>query len=213
MVANTVFPPSLLVSLLLVLGASSVVTWALIRRITTQRSWLDLSEWAGSNSFGIVRGRGATVPASLIPTLPSPRGLLMLTDAHTTIVQLETTSGGAASTRWNVLVRRTTLEWPRTGLRPSGSRGSLLDLYPLTPFPNLIPAARYVVVGDDFSAAFALAGSAVRGLIPADVGLLLDGDTLVLDFSARPFDPLEMHRMTALAEQLVAHLPSPALRS
>src|SRR5437899_174862 len=35
----------------------------------------------------------------------------------------------------------------------------------------------------------------------------LVGENLVLDFSARPFDPLELERVDGLAEQIVLHLP------
>jgi hypothetical protein len=47
----------------------------------------------------------------------------------------------------------------------------------------------------------------VAALLPADIGLLLVEQNLVLDFSSRPFDPLEMQRIDALAEQIVLHLP------
>jgi hypothetical protein len=47
----------------------------------------------------------------------------------------------------------------------------------------------------------------VAALLPPDVGLLLAGENLVLDFSTRPFDPLELQRVDALAEQIVMHLP------
>jgi hypothetical protein len=49
----------------------------------------------------------------------------------------------------------------------------------------------------------------LRALTPPNVGLLLHGQRLILDFSHRPFDEIELTRMTSLAEQLVAHLPAP----
>ncbi|HEX8911338.1 MAG TPA: hypothetical protein VF796_03185, partial [Humisphaera sp.] len=52
-----------------------------------------------------------------------------------------------------------------------------------------------------------LATSSVRGLLPPDVGLLLVGRHLVLEFSDRPFDAIEFNRMIAVAGQVVAHLP------
>ena len=33
------------------------------------------------------------------------------------------------------------------------------------------------------------------------------GDTLILDFSTRPFDGIELSRMVSLADQLVRHVP------
>ena len=47
------------------------------------------------------------------------------------------------------------------------------------------------------------------GLLPADVGLLLYGPRLVLDFSGRPFDTIEFERMIVVAKQIVDHLPLP----
>jgi len=52
----------------------------------------------------------------------------------------------------------------------------------------------------------------LRSLLPPDVGLLLHGRHLVLDFSDRPFDAIEFGRMLALADQLAARLPVPPSR-
>ena len=46
-------------------------------------------------------------------------------------------------------------------------------------------------------------------MVPPDVGVLVQGDVLVLDFSARPFDDLEFNRMSALADQLAQKLTKP----
>jgi hypothetical protein len=72
---------------------------------------------------------------------------------------------------------------------------------------------RYLVVGVDKSAARVLARSSIRGLLPADVGLLLHGRELLLDFSTRRFDEIEFGRMIALADQLVANLPAIAVEA
>jgi hypothetical protein len=71
----------------------------------------------------------------------------------------------------------------------------------------MAPTERLVLYGADARAARALGKSSVAALLPADVGLLLVGENLVLDFSTRPFDPLEFQRVDALAEQIVLHLP------
>ena len=63
--------------------------------------------------------------------------------------------------------------------------------------------------GLDPAAARRLYRSHLRALLPPDVGLLLHGEHLVLDFSARHFDALELSRMLALADQIVAHVPAP----
>jgi hypothetical protein len=67
---------------------------------------------------------------------------------------------------------------------------------------------RFVVFGSDSHAARILSKSEARALLPPDIGLILHGQHLVLDFSARPFDGIELGRMVALADQLAGHLPT-----
>src|SRR5256885_1785346 len=59
-------------------------------------------------------------------------------------------------------------------------------------------------------AALAMATSPVRGLLPPDVGMLVHGPYVTLDFSRRPFDTIEFERMLVVMEQLVTHLPAQA---
>jgi hypothetical protein len=92
-------------------------------------------------------------------------------------------------------------------LRPANAKGSLLDLFSLSSFPGMGEVDRFMIFGTDSVAAKLLSASPARALLPPDIGLLLSGTRLALDFSSRPFDPIELGRMTALADQLVAHLP------
>jgi len=108
---------------------------------------------------------------------------------------------------WHVLVRTVESEWPPTGLRPASAAASLLDVFPLASFPLMGPTDRFVVYGTDSAPARRLHKSHVRALLPPDVGVLLYGRHLVLDFTNRPFDTIEFGRMIALADQIVAHLP------
>ena len=71
----------------------------------------------------------------------------------------------------------------------------------------MAPTERVVLYGAEARAARKLGKSSVAALLPPDVGLLLVEQNLVLDFSSRPFDPLELQRIDALAEQIVTHLP------
>ena len=48
-----------------------------------------------------------------------------------------------------------------------------------------------------------MAASPARGLLPADIGLIVHGPYITLDFSVRPFDAIEFDRMLAVMEQLV----------
>ncbi|MEA2707785.1 MAG: hypothetical protein QOF78_386, partial [Phycisphaerales bacterium] len=94
-----------------------------------------------------------------------------------------------------------------TGLRPANQPASLLDQFSLSSYPRMGETDRFIVFGTDSAAARALSKSHARALLPPDVGLLLHGRHVVLDFSTRPFDGIELGRMVALAEQLVQHLP------
>ena len=44
----------------------------------------------------------------------------------------------------------------------------------------------------------------LMALLPHDLGLVLQGRRLILDFSTRPFDGIELSRIVALVEQLAA---------
>jgi hypothetical protein len=202
------------VVLLLVLIASSLIFRGLVRRWTLRRHWLELSRWAADNRMALHGATKAEVPSPLStvtsppPTaslaLVTPGDALALVEMHTLKAQRTDTS---QFTRWHVLVRRTESQWPSTGLRPRANASSVLDLFPLTSFPSMIPPDRFVIFGAEAAAARRVAASSLPALLPPDVGLLLHGSSLILDFTVRPFDPMELSRMCALADQLLAHLP------
>jgi hypothetical protein len=108
----------------------------------------------------------------------------------------------------HVLLQAIDDTWPPTGLRPAEPATSMLALF--------IPGGgaalggsseRFAILGHDPAAARLLLASSVRALLPADVGFLLHGNILMLDFSARPFDPIELDRMLAVAAQVAEHVP------
>jgi hypothetical protein len=142
--------------------------------------------------------------------LPAARMTTSLDSQRTKMFQLETQAGSAVETpRWHVLVRQLEgASWTPTGLRPVITKASVLDQFSLSSFPAMGEVERFIIFGTDSAAARTLSQSQARALLPPDIGLLLAGDHLVLDFSTRPFDPIELGRMTALAEQLVTHLPT-----
>ncbi len=90
---------------------------------------------------------------------------------------------------------------------PAEAGVSVVDLFSLTPFPTLGDPDRLLVCGTDPSAARAVADSFVVALLPPDVGLLLHGRGMALDFSSRPFNVIEFNRMLALMDQIAEHLP------
>lgn len=213
------FSPAILLSLLAILAASSVTLWLLVRRATSHRQWVALSEWARESGFRFSRSAPTDPPEPFVSGLKGmARVRLRLDGRATTLAQLEIESGAVTPAAaalhsapqplvWNVLIRRVEGNWPPTGLRPASASGSVLDLFSLSSFPSLGGTERFVAYGTDTAAARVLSRSSVRSLLPADIGALVHGPYLVLDFSGRPFDAIEFSRLLALCEQLVAHLP------
>jgi hypothetical protein len=70
------------------------------------------------------------------------------------------------------------------------------------------PPERFVIFGTDSAAARRMAKSSLIALLPPDLGLLLHGSNLILDFTARPFDAIELSRLCSLVDQLLAHVPA-----
>jgi len=199
---------------LLVLSAVFICSWLMfwilsVRSTSLRRSVLTL-DWARDHGFKVhdwgeelpdpftdLKSRGMRVETAL----QKPDRMLLRLEEHP--------PESAAPIRWHILVLNLPVAWPPTGLRPTHPPRSALDLFSLTGFPLLGPTDRFVVFGTESTAARALSRSPARGLLPPDIGLLLAGGHLILDFSARPFDEIEFNRMLVIAEQLLKHLPQP----
>lgn len=207
-----------LFSLGAIMIVSCVTFWVLVRRSTAHRQWVALAEWAREANFRFCPTTDLPPPLDAIISY-RPIARMCVGKGATLLVQIETTgvakaaSGQAPSgpqiAIWNVLVRHLPAAWRPTGVRPAGAPRSLLDLFSLSSFPLLGSTERFVVYGTDSAAARELSLSMARSLLPPDIGLLLYGTQLVLDFSGRPFDPIEFNRMLALANQLAQKLPTP----
>jgi hypothetical protein len=201
-------------SLLVVLVASSLVFRLLVRRWTTHRHWLDLSRWADENRMTLRGAASASVPPPLANAgNPPPTANVALTSDGLTFVEMHTLKAQRTDTsqftRWHLAVRRLESNWPPTALRPRANPSSVTDLFPaMTSFPSMLPPERFVLFGVDSAAARRVARSSLPALLPPDIGLLLHGSTLILDFTSRPIDPMELSRLCALIEQLRAHLPA-----
>lgn len=205
---------AVLVTLLVLLAASSITFWVLVERSTSRRRWVALSEWARQRGFAFRRCDPNRPPAPLDTLRDPPRVRMCLSDRRSTFAQIDLPLGlpdAQPHNTWNLLVRRLETTWPPTGLRPVATeeRPSILDAFSLSSFPLLGATDRFMVFGTDSSAARVLSQSMARSLLPPDVGMLLHGRHLLLDFSSRPFDAIEFDRMLALAEQLAGKLPPP----
>jgi hypothetical protein len=209
-----------LLVLLGVLGLSCLTFWLLVRRATSHRRWVALSDWGRARGFRYhpIGDGEPPDPFSMMPAA-RPRVRLWLTGKHADLLQLEQPGTGptpetldpavavAPHPAWHVVIRLIESTWPPTALRPAQEH-SLLDLFSLASFPSMIASERFVIFGTDSAAARTLAKSSLPALLPPDVGLLLHGRRMVLDFSSRPFDTIEFDRMLALATHLTAHLPA-----
>jgi hypothetical protein len=194
------FSVGIFLTLLVLLGASAGIFWLLVRRCTSHRQWITLQEWAREHGFKSRPIDTRTLPPPIAAMSPLVR--LSLSNARAALVQLETAAG-----KWNLLIRKMPGEWIPSGLRPAKQDRSLLDELRLSTYPAYSSAERFHLVSADSAAARRLSKSLTRALIPADVGLLLWGNWLVLDFTQRPFDPVEFGRMLALGEQVAGMLP------
>jgi hypothetical protein len=120
---------------------------------------------------------------------------------------VDTIDVSANRPRWNVLIRKMSSgrSQPPAALRPTHlpSNASVIDLFRLTPFHSL-SNNRFAMLAIDATTAVRLSNTSARALLPADVGLLLMDQYLVLDFSTRPFDPIELDRIISVAEQVCA---------
>src|SRR6476646_10228798 len=166
-------------SLVVIIGASSGIFWLLVRRWTTQRHWVALSDWADENRFTL-RGEDRAVGPEILKsfTQPAPKILVSVNDPDTGIVQIEAQpprGRGTQPVRWNLLVRKLERAWVTTGFRPANSARSILDYFQLDEMRAMAPTERFVLYGAEARAARALGKSSVAALLPADVGLLLVG--------------------------------------
>ena len=213
----------ILLGLVGVLVASCLVFWAHVQRWTVHHRWAAMSEWAARNRFKLHRPSASGAPPAVVPiplatlTLPPPTACIALTGKRSVLLQMDAPATPAERAsgivgkgcRWNVLVREIEAEWPATALRPLDQAVSLVDLFNLPGMPSLFPGDRFTIHGESAAAARSLVKSMLRALIPQDLALILHGRRLIIDFSHRPFDEIELTRMTGLADQLVAHLPAP----
>src|SRR4051812_13362757 len=207
---NLTLPVAPLVVLSLVFGASLLMFAVLARRWTSHRLCVELQDWSRESGYHLARTENAQVPPPLSQlTKLSPRVRWMLSNEDTSILQLETEpiapaagSSKEAVGRWHVLVRATRSSWIPTGLRPTNQSSSLLDLFSLSSFPSARGTDRFTVYGSESIESRRLGDSPAAALLPPDLGLLLHGEHLLIDFSARPFDPIEFGRVIALADQL-----------
>ena len=192
--------------LLLVLGASAATVTQLVRRHTHGQRSFALWEWSVNKRYQRMPPGVVTVDA-----LDEIREYALRAvehfrshDGQTSIYRLQTVSRGDVVQTWNALVRTVDDYSTPIALRPAGAAASLVDLMHLTLFPKLSSQSRFAVYGLRATDAKELANSAARALLPRDIGLIRNADGLILDFTSRPWDPVEFSRLVAIADQIAA---------
>jgi hypothetical protein len=196
-VAAPPMPWTPLLSLIIVFAASLMVFVALTRRWTSHRSFVILQDWARETGYRFVRARDAQMPAALLDKTQGGQIRSLLVGKTTSLVQFE-----CDGFVWNALVRETHSSHRSSGLRPTKVDRSLIGFWKLSTFPALGGQERFTLCAADLLDARGLSRSHLPALLPPDVGVILQDQQMVLDFSSRPFDPIELSRMLALADQL-----------
>jgi hypothetical protein len=215
---NPSFSPWILLGFFAIFLASCAMFRIHVLRWTVRKRWLDLRDWGNRNGFRLHKGRDAALPLPLVHlTLPPPRVHWSLRRKAITLLEIDTPAPVSAPSklapRWNLLVREMEVDWPVTALRPMLHETSLVDLFNLASFPALLSSERFTVHGVDAPTARAMAKSMLPALLPRDLAILLVGRYIIIDFSKRPFDGIELSRMAALADQLLSHLPTLASKA
>jgi hypothetical protein len=192
--------------LIVVMGAAAWMASMLTKRHTEGREAFGLWEWSVNKRF---RRRPPGVVT--VDALDEIRDYALRASEHfqsrdglTSIYRLQTVSRGDVVQHWHALVRTVEQYSTPIALRPVGAQHSLVDLMHLTLFPKLSSQTRFAVYGLRATDARELAGGAARALLPPDIGLIRNADAVILDFTSRPFDPVEFSRVCAIAEQIVA---------
>jgi hypothetical protein len=199
------FSFGILFTLLLILIASGWVFHVLTVQWTTHRPMQALQDWAADRKFKLHQPP-ISLPASLHGLQPlDPKIQLLLTRGPVMLIRL-TTAAKPAQLRpsWNLIIRETQQSQIPAGLRPATAKTSFLDLFALTGYPSLLPPDRFTIFAAESRDARQLAASHVRGLLPADIGYLIHGPFVTLDFSTRPFDVIEFERVMTILEQITA---------
>ncbi len=123
-------------------------------------------------------------------------------DGTRSILKLHSLDSSGTVRTWHLMLQETDAFSTPIGLRPNGASVSLIDLMNLPLLPRLSNESRFAVYALRATDARELAASPARALLPPDIGLIRSADQVILDFTARPFDPTEFDRMLAVADQV-----------
>ena len=198
------FSFDILGALVLILAGSLTIFFVNVWRETTHRAQRRLAEWGERNGYWPTDlGLGPPAPLDRLPGVPLELKI-SFRRRNTRLVHCRSapTPTHDVAEHWNLAIRRVTTPSPAVGLRSAEESRSIVDLFGLGVAPHQPASSRFTIVGDDVVATRALADGSTQSLLPGDLSLLRVDDYLVIDFSDRPFDELELGRMLALLDQL-----------
>lgn len=197
------------------LVASVLMLNQLLRRHTVGRARFKKWEWAVNRGFRT--GSLATLNIDALDEIRDhvlqPLEHYESRDGLTSIYRLHSVSRDMQVQTWHVLVRYVDGYSTPIALRPTTAAVSLVDLMQLQLFPKLSSETRFNVYGLRAIDARQLATGPCRALLPPDIGLIRNADAIILDFTTRPFDPVELSRVCSVAEQIAAQIDKPAVVS
>ena len=200
------FSFEILAALVLILAGSLTIFFINVLRETTHRAQRRLAEWGERNGYWPTDlEAGPPPPLDRLGGVPLELKI-SLRRRNTRLVHCRSapTQTHDVAEHWNLAIRRVATSSPAIGLRSAEDARSIVDLFGLNLAPHQPTSSRFTIVGDDVLATRALAEGSTQSLLPGDLSLLRIDDYLVIDFSDRPFDELELGRMLALLDQLAA---------
>lgn len=209
------FSPIALGTMVLILAASTWVFVTLVHRETRRRRDLALARWAADRGMRLIDPSESREEAGIEALAEmKPRFEKLVRGDRLCIVQVCTDDPKLIKTSspiWNLIVLRLDAKWAPTGLRPAARSVCVLDLFSLSSFPSLASNLHFMVFGADSTAARNLAAASIDTILPPDIALLLRGNEMILDFTGRHFDEIELSKMMELAKQLssaISPMPS-----
>lgn len=206
-VADFIAPPpfsvGILLTLIVCLIASLGMFVVLVRRWTTNKFHFELGQWAGQRRFDMSEKPNAEL---LPPPLDGSEGAGLCArrffkSKDATIAQLILTASANDIRVYHVCITPCCVSTPPVAIKPQREGRWVVDLFRLAPAAST-GSERFQIFGNDLSANLRISESSVAGIAPPDIAILFVGGNMLLDFTARPFDPIEFDRMLALAQQL-----------
>jgi hypothetical protein len=197
------FSMGIFLTLMGCLIASLTMFVVLVKRWITHKFRFELEQWAGQKRF-VMSERPNT--EALPPPLDGSEGSGLCArwffkSKEATVAQLILAASARDIRLFNVCIVQHAANCPPVALKPSHGERFVIDLFRLAPAAST-SSERFQIFGNDLSANLRISESSVAGIAPPDIAFLFADGHLLIDFSARPFDPIEFDRMLALAEQI-----------